>query len=450
MLDKRLLYKILRYSVQAAITYLMFRNFPNCNLETTQALVATLIILILSIIIEMLLTSQLANDQHNMESMSLLEKFDARQSCSSPSSSSSCGPKNVEAYDGNDGKNDNKDYLAQQPPVSPHNESLSKKCRVVCDVQNKGIENVDRHQSNMPENKAVGVVLGDDGAALTLDTSAQAGTEANDNVNKSNPVPVVDSPPVHIVDNSHSEDQDIEVANEKAIMRETILDEARNDDGSNDSQKSEITDSVTDEKFYWETRHGNLGHDKRHGFNGMFYDEYPFYNRFRNNNLSNLKNTGEYYTDRGSNSEYKQRKEMAKLKYREARVEERSRELDGYDSRFQEVGSKSEKNKNTASRRRIEGTLDDEIPYTDYNHLPIASGYKSHDYEYGYSFLPPEKWFPQPPRPPVCVTEKRCPVNPVYAQGTPMDVKEFHSSRRITPPDLINTDYIDDKLNSGR
>jgi len=64
--------------------------------------------------------------------------------------------------------------------------------------------------------------------------------------------------------------------------------------------------------------------------------------------------------------------------------------------------------------------------------------------------LPPEKWYPQPPRPPICVTNRRSVIAPTYTQGTPVDVKEFHSSRRITPPDLISTDYVNEKLNSGR
>ena len=101
-------------------------------------------------------------------------------------------------------------------------------------------------------------------------------------------------------------------------------------------------------------------------------------------------------------------------------------------------------------RRSDDGVIEDELKYTDYGLLPVAEGYKSRDYEYGYSFLPPEKWYPQPPRPPICVTEKRCPVCPGYTTGTPMDVKEYNKSRRITPPDQINVDYVKEKINSGR
>lgn len=100
--------------------------------------------------------------------------------------------------------------------------------------------------------------------------------------------------------------------------------------------------------------------------------------------------------------------------------------------------------------RTDNGLINSDMPYTDYHHLPLGDYYKPTDFEYGYSFLPPEKWYPEPPFPPVCVSEKRCPVCPAYTTGTPVDVKEWMSSSRITPPDRINTDYIKEKLNAGR
>jgi len=99
--------------------------------------------------------------------------------------------------------------------------------------------------------------------------------------------------------------------------------------------------------------------------------------------------------------------------------------------------------------RAEEGVMVSELQYTDYNILPITPE-DSKLYEYGYSFLPPEKWYPVPPHPPICVTEKRAQVCPVTTTGTPIDMKEWDSSRRITPGDVINIDYARDKLNSGR
>lgn len=91
-----------------------------------------------------------------------------------------------------------------------------------------------------------------------------------------------------------------------------------------------------------------------------------------------------------------------------------------------------------------------DMPYTDYHHIPLGDTYKPSDFEYGDSFLPPEKWYPTPPFPPVCVSEKRCPVCPVYTTGTPIDVKEWHQANKIMPPDGINVKYIKDTLNAGR
>lgn len=97
-----------------------------------------------------------------------------------------------------------------------------------------------------------------------------------------------------------------------------------------------------------------------------------------------------------------------------------------------------------------DGVISSEMKYSDYNHLPIADGYKSNADDYGYSFLPPEKWYPQPPFPPICVTNKPNVVNSLYSDGAPLDAKEWISSLRITGPDNINVDYIREKLNSGR
>lgn len=113
-------------------------------------------------------------------------------------------------------------------------------------------------------------------------------------------------------------------------------------------------------------------------------------------------------------------------------------------------GSQNADSKEYVGTRSEDDLITSDIPYTDYHHVPIGDTYKPSDFEYGYSFLPPEKWYPTPPFPPVCVSEKRCPINPVFTTGTPVDVKEWHSASKIMPPDGINTKYIKEKLNSGR
>ena len=82
--------------------------------------------------------------------------------------------------------------------------------------------------------------------------------------------------------------------------------------------------------------------------------------------------------------------------------------------------------------------------------IPLPDNYDKDSFEYGDSFLPPEKWYPTPPIPPVCVSEKRANICPVLTTGAPVNLKDWHSSTRITPPDQINTKYINEKLNSGR
>lgn len=117
----------------------------------------------------------------------------------------------------------------------------------------------------------------------------------------------------------------------------------------------------------------------------------------------------------------------------------------GFDSYTYKVNRKYE----TGPTRSGADVMPSEVQYTDYNILPVTPE-DSKLYEYGYSYLPPEKWFPVPPHPPICVTEKRSQINPILSTGTPVDMKEWNDSRRITPGDMINVDYVKDKLNSGR
>lgn len=100
--------------------------------------------------------------------------------------------------------------------------------------------------------------------------------------------------------------------------------------------------------------------------------------------------------------------------------------------------------------RAKDDVLKSETKYDVVTYHTVPQILNTGSFEYGYSFLPPEKWYPTPPFPPVCVSEKQCPVCPVFTNGTNIDLKEWDSARRITPPDEINVKYIEDKLNSGR
>jgi hypothetical protein len=68
---------------------------------------------------------------------------------------------------------------------------------------------------------------------------------------------------------------------------------------------------------------------------------------------------------------------------------------------------------------------------------------------YGEVFVDPEAWHPPCLRPGVCVTSNGCPVQGVFTNGTYIDLLEWDDSRRITPPDAIDSSYINNVLNSG-
>jgi ribosome-binding protein aMBF1 (putative translation factor) len=55
-----------------------------------------------------------------------------------------------------------------------------------------------------------------------------------------------------------------------------------------------------------------------------------------------------------------------------------------------------------------------------------------------YTLLNTNKWAPSLNPPPVCKAEKTCPVCPSITSGYPLSLKEYDSSRKITPP--INAD----------
>ena len=95
--------------------------------------------------------------------------------------------------------------------------------------------------------------------------------------------------------------------------------------------------------------------------------------------------------------------------------------------------------------------IDDDLPYSysysDYNGIPLTAGYTSQEYEYGYSFMPPENWYPQGIRPPICLNNQPSSIYPSYTNGTPNDVKVFNSSKKITPQAETNANYINNTLN---
>jgi hypothetical protein len=126
----------------------------------------------------------------------------------------------------------------------------------------------------------------------------------------------------------------------------------------------------------------------------------------------------------------------------------------GSEDGFGETGSNNVKH--LPGNQKIRSSMDpfddrgyNDMKYSEYNQVPVPKDYKTTDYEYGYSFLPPEKWYPdnRPLRPPMCVTDRRSQVSPVLTDGAPTDMKEWYDSTRITGPQNINTNYIDNRVN---
>ena len=91
-----------------------------------------------------------------------------------------------------------------------------------------------------------------------------------------------------------------------------------------------------------------------------------------------------------------------------------------------------------------------ELKYGDFNYIaPLNKGMINPE----YTFVSPSNWYPIPPHPPVCVTNKSCTTCPIimvdgkdYMQFASLD--DFDKSRRFTGDMNINVDYIKNVLNN--
>lgn len=70
-------------------------------------------------------------------------------------------------------------------------------------------------------------------------------------------------------------------------------------------------------------------------------------------------------------------------------------------------------------------------------------------WNHGFTYLDTSKWSVPAQRAPVCKAEKTCPVCPVTTSGYPLNVLDYDTARKVMPPDNINVDYINDKLNKS-
>jgi len=94
--------------------------------------------------------------------------------------------------------------------------------------------------------------------------------------------------------------------------------------------------------------------------------------------------------------------------------------------------------------------MENELKYSNYNYItPLNKGMANKE----YTFVSPTNWYPIPPVPPVCVTNKSCTTCPVqmtdgkdYMQWASLE--DFDKARRFTGDMNINIDYIKNVLNN--
>jgi outer membrane biosynthesis protein TonB len=103
----------------------------------------------------------------------------------------------------------------------------------------------------------------------------------------------------------------------------------------------------------------------------------------------------------------------------------------------------------------IQNMIDNDMKYSIYTpkqHEQLGTYDQSftNKWDHDYVLLNTDKW-----RPPIghhlykCKTEQKCQVCPTLTKGYPLNLKEFNNARKIMPPDIINLDYINEKLLTG-
>lgn len=94
----------------------------------------------------------------------------------------------------------------------------------------------------------------------------------------------------------------------------------------------------------------------------------------------------------------------------------------------------------------------EDFNYINANQLYIPTDYKTTEEDYGRNYIPPELWYKNNRRLnlPVCVPANgRCTIKDSLTSGYPLDVIEWHESRKVMNPDGINIDYVKQKLNTN-
>lgn len=126
------------------------------------------------------------------------------------------------------------------------------------------------------------------------------------------------------------------------------------------------------------------------------------------------------------------------------RLDEMDNKIDVITRKNDDDDSRDEKKKEKQNKDNDSMDMRKDTVHVNYHNLPNTPHVEQ---KYGYSFLPPSQWYPQPPQPPVCVTDKKCPVCPSISDSGFTSVMEWENSTNVTKPMGINTKYIDEELN---
>lgn len=95
---------------------------------------------------------------------------------------------------------------------------------------------------------------------------------------------------------------------------------------------------------------------------------------------------------------------------------------------------------------KIKNDYTNDMVYTNthpFNTIPLGS--KSD----GFTYMPVEHWFRAYEKPPVCISDKKCPVCPIVDSGTE-GLIEYDKPDELYLPLGINTRYIKNVLNRGK
>lgn len=120
-----------------------------------------------------------------------------------------------------------------------------------------------------------------------------------------------------------------------------------------------------------------------------------------------------------------------------------SKDIAGIDKELYHRLMKQEKK----AMNKIRDNYRDQMVYTTthpFNTVPLGTQL------YGYTYLPPENWFRAYDAPPVCITDKKCPVCPILDTQNTSELMEFDTANNVMGPDGIDLRFVKKVLNKGR